>query len=259
MVKWHSVEGNNSSTHNYSSNHNNSSTGNNSIEYARYIVPNFASNTVLLDSKDGRVLVISPGADLLESFAKRFPDYDAPETAGEGITIVMPNAYHYLGVSVWKQRYPNARLLASAKARKRLIKLPIEGIHGCDTISDGLAGPVPESFWAVPPGHRGGDVWLVVKNSGGFVWITCDSFLHYPRVSNQPVARFVQKIMGAAPGLKLSRVIKYFLLNDRRAFKRWCLAFVKNQPPTVLLPSHGDVLVSEHLGEKLEALIRKRL
>lgn len=241
MARWRSVE------------------GNNAIEYARYIVPNFASNTVIVDAKDNQMLVISPGADLLESFAERFPAFDLPDCCGEGITIVMPNAFHYMGVSAWKQRYPNARLLSSEKAKKRLIKMPIDGIDGCETISDGEVGPLPNSFWAVPPGHRGGDLWFVVNDGGRCVWITCDSFLHYPRMSNQPVARFVQKLMGAAPGLKLSRVIKYFLLSDRRSFKRWCLAFLTDHPPTVLLPSHGDVLASEHLSSELESLIRDRL
>lgn len=219
------------------------------ISYARYIVPNFASNTVVLGNS-----VISPGADLLESFLENRPEF--AESEGEGLSIVMPNAYHHLGVQAWLKRLPKATLRASEQAIERLEGFGFEGIV---PIREGESGPVEQSQWAVPPGHRGGDVWLVLPSGDSWAWVTCDSFLNYPRMSNQPVARFIQKVMGAAPGLKISRVIKYVLLTDRAKFRAWGLDFISKYPPNVLMPSHGDPHVSDTLALELEALMAKRL
>lgn len=225
------------------------------VEYARYIVPNFASNTIVVNGKDDIVTVISPGESLLESFAKKHPQHD--QNQGRDIRLVMPNSFHYLGVNAWKARYPNAQLFASKKAIKRLKK---QGVQGVSEIQRGIPTMTGRGFWAIPPGHRGGDVWLCVPLDGkGWLWVTCDSFLHYPRLSNQPMARFIQRVMGAAPGLKLSRVIKYLLLSDRRAFKAWCTKFIADYPPSMLLPSHGDLLTDKDLPLRLQALIDQRL
>ena len=225
------------------------------LEYARYIVPNFASNTIVVRGQEGVVTVISPGASLLESFAGKYPELDQDQ--GRNLRIVMPNSYHFMGVNVWRERYPKAQLFASKKAIARLDK---KGINGISELQRGIPNMQGRAFWAVPPGHRGGDVWLCLPlSAGGWVWVTCDSFLHYPRMSNQPIARLVQRVMGAAPGLKLSRVIKYLLMTDRSAFKAWCSKFLDSYPPTVLLPSHGEPLIDKELPQKLQELIESRL
>jgi hypothetical protein len=224
------------------------------VEYARYIVPNFASNTITVAGEGGVMTVISPGESLLESFAQKYPEHDADQ--GRQLRLVMPNSFHYMGVGSWKARYPNAQLFASKKAIKRLSK---NGVSGVSELQRGIPNMAGRVFWAIPPGHRGGDAWLCMPAGGGWLWVTCDSFLHYPRMSNQPVARFIQRLMGAAPGLKLSRVIKYLLMSDRTAFKRWCTKFIAEHPPVILLPSHGEPLINDQLPEQLQALIDERL
>lgn len=224
------------------------------VEYARYIVPNFASNTISVAGKEGVMTVISPGESLLESFAQKHPEHDIDQ--GRRLRLVMPNSFHYMGVEAWKSRYPNAQLFASKKAIKRLKK---KGLFDISELQRGIPHMDGRAFWAIPPGHRGGDAWLCMPAGDGWLWVTCDSFLHYPRMSNQPVARIVQRVMGAAPGLKLSRVIKYLLMSDRTAFKRWCTKFIAEHPPSILLPSHGEPLLSEQLPKQLQALIDDRL
>jgi len=226
------------------------------VGYARYIVPNFASNSVFIGAKDSNVTVISPGKSLLDGFAELHPHLD--QDAGKKLTIVMPNSYHYMGVKSWLERYSNATLKATAQA---VNSLRAKGFDSVDiqVLQDGDEGPVEGSTWLVPPGHRGGDVWLVVKNEDQCLWVTCDSFLNYPRMSNQPIARLTQRLMGAAPGLKLSKVIKYVLLTDRVSFKQWCLEVVALHAPTTLLPSHGEVLEGESVAQEIRALVESRL
>ncbi|KZX75568.1 hypothetical protein A3715_14340 [Oleiphilus sp. HI0009] len=224
------------------------------IKYARYIVPNFASNTVCIELNEAKVVVISPGKSLIDSFAEMYPGFD--EVLGEGLEIVMPNAYHFLGVASWLERFPKAKLYASEQAKPLLEG---KGVRNINVISDGDSLFDSDCQWFAPPGHRGGDLWLSVREQGKVCWVTCDSFLNYPRMSNQPIARFTQKIMGAAPGLKLSRVIKYLLLTNRKSFKKWCLDMIHQERPVALLPSHGDPMLSTELADELERLVLSRL
>ena len=103
-----------------------------------------------------------------------------------------------------------------------------------------------------------GDVWVCRAREQG-VWITCDSFLNYPRLSNQPLARKLQQWLGAAPGLKMSQVVKWFLLNDRKAFKNWALSHLESYPPVLLIPGHGEPEEDSQLAERLRALLLERL
>ena len=112
----------------------------------------------------------------------------------------------------------------------------------------------------IPPGHRGGDVWLSKQDAEqGAVWLTCDSFMNYSRLSNQPIARTLQKLMKTAPGLKISQVVKYLLITDKRAFKRWALQQLEQDQPQTMIPSHGVVEQSRDLTQRLKSLLQERM
>lgn len=228
--------------------------GREDIKLARYVVPNFASNSLWLKASNGDHYVISPGTTLLKDFADENPKL--VQNGGLGLRLVLPNGYHYLGAQAWLTRFPNAKLYASVKASRRLSKKLSANVN---LLSDSEIKGVPEARWVQPPGHRGGDIWLVCQHQDGWLWVTCDSFLNYPRFSNKPIARLMQKLLGAAPGLKMSAVVKYFILDDRKAFKKWLWWFLRRFPPTMLIPSHGDPIESKMLDTKLRKLVAGRI
>lgn len=221
------------------------------IHYGQYIVPNFISNSVAIQSSENHWVLISPGQKMLDNWPE---DRKNDET---GISIIFPNHFHYMGVQAWLEQYPNAALYASKKAKPRLEKLGFEHIKVLENERPAL----PAGYdIVVPPGHRGGDVWITkTSEDGNNVWITCDSFLNYDRVSNQPIARAMQKVLGAAPGLKISQVIKWLLLDKRRAFKPWVLEQLEKDQPSILIPSHGEVAKDSALTEQLKGVISDRL
>lgn len=219
--------------------------------YGQYIVPNFVSNSVAIKISDHEFIVISPGASLIESWLAKW------QGSGMTLHIIMPNHYHFMGVKAWQAQFPNALLYASEKAIRQLNKkglgdiLPLE----CEP------PPLPERYHILfPPGHRGGDVWLSKQDEAtGGLWITCDSFLNYDRLSRQSVAKTMQRLLGAAPGLKMSQVIKWFILDDKQEFKAWALSQLGRDKPGILIPAHGEVCCDTALSEKLKALIVSRL
>lgn len=215
----------------------------------QYVVPSFMSNSVALQCSENRWLVISPGASLLEDWQARF--------AGQNIEvdILFPNSFHYLGVSAWLKAYPGAKLYASTKALPRLKKKGFDAVKSVEVSPPEL----PESYsFKVPPGHRGGDVWLCKSGESG-LWICCDSFLNYERESNRLIARSMQRLLGAAPGLKMSQVVKWFILDERARFKEWVLELLQNEPPVLLIPSHGEPLEAEDLSRRISSLVSARL
>lgn len=221
------------------------------IMYGQYLVPNFMSASVALRVAENEYVLISPGADLLSDWPA------ALRGAQMKISIIMPNGFHYLGVSAWLKEFPQAVLYASARAISRLQHKGLGEIHALEQQQPVL--PAGYEILLVP-GHRAGDVWLHKSCPGqAGVWITCDSFLNYARYSRQPLARFLQKRLDAAPGLKISQVVKWFILDDRQAFKRWVLQRLLTDKPGMLIPSHGEIMQAGDLTEKLQALINGRL
>jgi len=220
----------------------------------QYLVPGFMSNSVAVQVGEKTWLVMSPGAGLLDDWSRICPDPDVE------ITLICPNSFHYMGVSDWLARFPEARVFASAKASTRLRK---KGLAQVQVISDSAPRLPSDYFWRIPPGHRGGDIWLCKRPSSrsrqGGVWIICDSFLNYQRKSNRWLARTVQTLADAAPGLKLSRVIKWVLLDNRRAFRPWVLKELASESPSLLIPMHGEPLESPDIGVQLARIVKETL
>jgi len=225
------------------------------ISFGQYIVPNFVSNSVSIKISDTEYVVISPGEPLLSTF---LIDRHSKDTK---IHIIMPNAFHFMGVSAWQMRFSNTTLYASKKAKALLIEKGVAKNENDILSLEDKQPPLPENYSILfPPGHRGGDVWLKKQDTHhSSVWITCDSFLNYERLSNQPVARIMQKILNAAPGLKISQVIKWFIFKDKKEFKLWVLDQLELDNPTTLIPSHGEIAKGEDLPNKLQLLVRQRL
>ena len=229
------------------------------IQFGQYIVPNFVSNSVCITLNKNEYILISPGEPLLAPFKKQFNN--GQDFQDITIHIIIPNSFHYMGVAAWQDTFANTHLYASQDAIPRLIEKGV-AVNENDIFDLALNQPPwPQDYSVMfPPGHRGGDVWVKKQDSiNSSTWITCDSFLNYERVSNQPVARFMQKILNAAPGLKISQVIKWFILRDKKSFKTWVLEKLKQDNPTTLIPAHGEINQSEHLKSELERVVLTRL
>ena len=224
------------------------------ILVGQYVVPNFVSNSVSIRLSDDEYILYSPGESLLKTCS-------LVNSSDMKLHILIPNAYHYLGVKAWQKRFPNIKLYASDQALKQLLKKKVysqkDKIHSVAELKQILPNDLELTE---PVGHRAGDVWLIKHNENKTsLWITCDSFLNYDRVSNQPLARFMQKLLGAAPGLKMSQVVKWFILDDRKEFKKWLIKRIAIDNPVALIPSHGEVLLSDDLPIRLSGLLNKRL
>ena len=225
------------------------------ILLGQYVVPSFVSNSVAIKINENEFVLVSPGASLLENWPEEWKNKDTK------IHIIMPNAWHFMGVSAWQAQFENHVLYASKLARSKLIEKKAFSAQQDIKVLEDTLPPLPEGYEVLfPPGHRAGDVWLTKQDTSTTkTWITCDSFLNYQRLSNQPVARTLQKLLGAAPGLKMSQVVKWLILNDKKAFKNWVLKQLETDNPTTLIPSHGELTQELGLQDKIRTMVTSRL
>lgn len=221
--------------------------------FGQYVVPNFVSNSIAIKLSETEFVLISPGEPLLAPWQAQF-------SSNLKLHIIFPNAYHHMGVNAWLAAYDDVTLYASNLAKQQLIT---KGFSQHEILPlETTAPPLPKGYDILfPPGHRAGDIWVrkQLPDQSKSTWITCDSFLNYERMSNQPIARFMQKILGAAPNLKISQVVKWFILSDRRCFKAWVLKQLHEDNPTTLIPSHGEVRSDDMLAQQITSVISQRL
>jgi len=217
---------------------------------AQYYVPGYISRSSGFLSRDKRLLLYGPGPSLIDILP---PELSQTEPAPMAL---IPNAFHHMGVKAWRERYPQLITVAAPGALKRLQKKGHRDIQPLDRLKKEL----PENISVLEPVGLGyGEVWLRVQREGEVTWIVGDAFFNYARYSKKFKSRLTQKILQAAPGLKMSSVVKYFLIKNRKEYKDWLMTQLDQDRPTTLVPVHGEILRDSDLPTKIRDLVLKRL
>ncbi len=222
---------------------------------SQYFVPNFISRSVALRVEDDHWLIYSPGVSNLETFAQVVGG--APQVK---ISLLLPNHYHHMGTTAWLKQYPHAKVYCSSQALRRLKKrgYPVLSIE--DSVEDNKMTLPPGFSCLIPEGQRWGEVWLSgTLDRGDRIWVTCDTFFNYSKYSSHLVARTLQKLFSSAPGLRISALVKWALISDRRTFGHWVQQKLRQDQPSIIAPSHGEVYRAPNLTDQLTALVSERL
>ncbi len=198
---------------------------------------------------DGSVALVSPIAGTVAASAS------ALGALGQPSFVLAPNHFHHLGLAETRLRYPEARVVASPVAARRLTAQFDGVVEGLD----GLRARLPEGVTLLqPPGVKTGEVWLRVQTSQGVTWVVSDAFFNvtFPLRGTMGV---LLRATGTAPGLRIGSTFLWLGLSDRRAYRGWLEAQLKADAPTTLVPGHGDVLHDDALPERLQELVARRL
>ena len=131
------------------------------VQIGQYIVPNFVSNALSIQATTNDYVLYSPGHSLLDDWRAKHPDVADSDAAA--VHIVMPNHWHYMGVSAWLEAFPNMQLYASQKAipslQEKLNKACTKPVtfHALEDTQP----PLPDGYEIlIPPGRRASDAWL---------------------------------------------------------------------------------------------------
>ena len=192
----------------------------------------------------GALLVVSPGAPMSDA------DWSRVEGLGTPRFLLAPNSFHNGGIAPWKARYPEATVVAHARAQARLRKqVPGVSFEDLSVLEAALPGGM-RVFG--PPMAKQGETWVSAKTSAGVAWFVTDSMLNEPRLPPGVVGG-VMWLAGFRPGLMTNPLFKRFFLKDKAAYKAWVNAELEREQPTLFVPSHGAPLRGAAVVEQLRA------
>jgi len=189
----------------------------------------------------GRLLVVSPAEPLDAAM------FEELERHGKPRWLLAPNHFHNAGLVPWRRRYPDVRVAAHPRARPRLMKKFPE--LGTIEDLDALRAELPEGVRLFgPPMAKQGETFVSAKTKHGTAWIVCDAIVNdrkYP---------WWMGLFGFRPGLMTNPFFKRLFLEDKAGYKRWLLEELSKDPPSLLVPCHGQVARGPDLVEQLRRI-----
>lgn len=223
---------------------------------ATYYVPGFQCRTVAVPLEGQGWLILSPGASLAGTLPAEMHQRGQPEL------LLIPNGFHHLGIEAWQSAHPQAQACGAERARTRAMKVkPGRKILGLAEVKARL----PQHVRLLElPGTRIGEVWLTTRSAQGVSWAVGDAFFNIPTLPKNWLRRWVFQLLGSAPGLRISQLMKWGGFVDRVEVRRWLLEQLAQDHPARLVPNHGEVLDDASLGSgevtrRLQGLIEARL
>jgi hypothetical protein len=182
---------------------------------------------------DGR-LVIHNGIALDD------PAMKAIEALGDPAFLLVPNGYHRLDARIYKDRYPNLRVVAPRGSRAKVeevvpVDLTYEQFPGDESVRLETLDGTGEQEGAV-----------IVRSGGKTSVIFNDAVFNMP---HQPgVEGFVIKMIGSSGGPKITRVARLFLVKDRKSFRAHLERLADLPGLTHILVSHHETIATDPAG-----------
>jgi len=169
----------------------------------------------------------------------------ALEAIGEPAYLIVPNDHHRLDAKIYKDRYPNLKVVAPEGSREK-----VEEIVPVDT-TDPDFGDRNVRFVTVS-GMRGHEAALLVRGAHGTTLILNDVVSNMHDVSGFG-GWFLKKAGFAGDAPQIPRVVKMGMVDDKAALREQLLQWANDASLARILVSHGDP-IEERPGETLREL-----
>lgn len=183
--------------------------------------------------------------------------FERVEEVGRPVAILAPNYFHHLSVPRYRERYPEAAVLATKTAMPRLAK---QGHKGLGDVAE-RADLLPVGSKILPcEGSKTGEVWLSLpgKEGEGPTLVVCDGFFNVQRPTVGAMG-LVLRLTQSSPGLQLGKTIRWLAMADRPGFVAWAGKTLTEVAPRRVVMSHGDAFEDTDLASRLSGLVRERL
>lgn len=216
------------------------------VLWREYKFSKSGSATTMVFRGNRGLIVVSPGSRMDPRAL------DALAEFGNVEALIANNAFHHLGHSEWRARFPEAKSYAPAAALPRLAK-KASGVS-FEPLSN---LQLPRSVhYQDAPGFKTGDVILSVDSAKGAVWYTSDLLTNIPSLPPWPV-RWLFTATDSAPGFRLFRLGVWLLVKDKRALRDWTLGEMDKHVPSVVIPGHGAAVDTADVADRMREQLHK--
>lgn len=193
----------------------------------------------LLDMDLGRVMTLVKRADgsvvVHNAIALHIEEMDEIDAWGPVKWLIVPNGYHRLDARIFKDRYPAARVICPAGARAK-----VEEVVPVDETYDTF---VPDE--AVQLVHLEGvkkrEGVMIVRSSDGVTLVLNDAVFNLPHKKGLTGFLF-RHLTQSTGGPRVSRVVRWFVVDDERAFRAHLERLAETPHLVRLIVSHKDMV-----------------
>jgi len=194
---------------------------------------------VLARMADGRVIVHN-------AIALDEPEMAELEAWGAPAMIFVPNGYHRQDAGIWKQRYPQAKVIAPAGSKKRVAQVvPV------DAVSE--EAPKDETTRLIPLEGVPAESVLEVKTADGVTLVFCDAILNVPKLG-LPMGF----VLGPTGRVSTPRIVRWLGLKDKKAFTAQLEKLADTPGLNRLLFGHGRPVTDNPRGALLSVVEQLR-
>ncbi len=163
----------------------------------------------------------------------------ALEALGPVRWIVVPNGFHRMDCAVYAARYPDAKVLAPAAARKAVEeKTPVHA-----TCEDAL--PALGITLHVPLGAKPGELAYELPIGGGRALVVSDLLFNLREAPPGLKGLFLKYVTASIGPVHVSRVFRLLAMTDRAAYAAWVRSLADVRDLRVLCVGHGDPVTGD--------------
>jgi hypothetical protein len=192
------------------------------------------------------VALAGGGTAIYSAIALDAPEMARIEAMGTPEILIVPGDAHRMDAKIWKQRYPELRIVAPPGAEEK-----VGEAVSVDATTDILDDPSVR--WTIVPGTGGHEGALVVRRAGG-VTIICNDVIGNVAHPHGIGAKIMGRLMGfGISEPQVPRVIKHRVIDDPKALARQFRAWAAEEGLARVIVSHGDV-IEEDVGAVLVGL-----
>lgn len=160
---------------------------------------------------------------------------------GEVKAIIVPNAYHRLDARVFKDRFPNAQVIAPSGARTK-----VEQVVPVDLTYDQVAADAHVELVHLD-GTKQREGAMIARDVGGATLVFNDGLFNMPHVPG--FQGFVLKnITGSTGGPRVSNLMRWFVIADKRAYRAHLERLADTPDLRRIVVSHHETIENDPAG-----------
>lgn len=178
---------------------------------------------------DGRLIVHN-------AIALGDPEMAELEAWGTPSVIFVPNGFHRQDSAIYKQRYPQAKVVAPAGSKKR-----IEKVLAVDAVSE--EAPHDDTVRLIPLDGLPAESVLEVRSDDGVTLTFCDAILNVPKLGFP-----MGFLLGPTGKVSTPRLVRWMSLKDKRAFAAQLEKLAETPKLTRIMFGHGKPITDDAPG-----------